>query len=300
MKFSKPAIDLEAQIALLRSRGLQIADENGIKHYLRHVGYYRLAGYALPFQVNYNDDGSHQFLHGTTFEDILDVYDFDRKLRLMVMDAVERIEVAFRAVLSQTMSEQHGPHWFMDVANFVPKYRHDKFIDHIKNEIGHDSSRAEMRQTFIKHYYDKYGDPELPPSWMVFEVLSLGTVSTVFKNLTRQNQKPAAKVFGLDGEILASWLHSLSYLRNLAAHHQRLWNRVYTIKPIQAKKYVHPLRDTSRFYAMAVVTEVLLRIVSPQTQWGLRLAELLAQHPKVQPSRLGFPVDWQKDIPWQP
>lgn len=79
-----------------------------------------------------------------------------------------------------------------------------------------------MRQTFIKHYYDKYGDPELPPSWMVFEVLSFGTVSLAFKSLTRQNQKPVAKAFGLDGAVLASWLHALSYLRNLAAHHQRL------------------------------------------------------------------------------
>jgi abortive infection bacteriophage resistance protein len=216
----------------------------------------------------------------------------------MVMDAVERIEVAFRSVLSQTMSEQHGPHWFMEMTHFVPKYSHGNFLDHIKSAIGHDWSRAAMRQTFIKHYYDKYGDPELPPSWMVFEVMSLGTVSSAFKNLMRQNQKPVAKAFGLDGEILASWLHSLSYLRNLAAHHQRLWNRVYTIKPIQAKKYAVALQDTSRFYAMAVVTEVLLRVVSPQTQWGTRLAELLDQHPKVQPSRLGFPVDWQQGMPW--
>jgi hypothetical protein len=69
----------------------------------------------------------------------------------------------------------------------------------IKDDIGHDPSRAPMRQTFIKHYYDKYGDPELPPSWMVFEVLSFGTVSLAFKNLTRQNQKLVAKAFGLDG-----------------------------------------------------------------------------------------------------
>ena len=72
-----------------------------------------------------------------------------------------------------------------------------------------------MRQTFIKHYYDKYGEPALPPSWMVFETLSFGTVSQAFKNLTRQNQKPIAKAFGLDGTVLGSWPHALSYVMSV-------------------------------------------------------------------------------------
>jgi abortive infection bacteriophage resistance protein len=123
MKFAKPATSIDDQIALLKRRGLVIADELRAKHYLRFVGYYRLAGYALPFQVNYNADGSHRFLDGVSFEDILDLYVFDRKLRLAVMDAVERIEVAFRAQFSQTMSEVRGPHGFMDAAHFVPSYK---------------------------------------------------------------------------------------------------------------------------------------------------------------------------------
>lgn len=91
MQFTQPDTSIDDQIALLRSRGLVIADEPRAKHYLRFVGYYRLAGYALPFQVNYNADGLHRFLDGVSFEDILDLYVFDRKLRLAVMDAVERI-----------------------------------------------------------------------------------------------------------------------------------------------------------------------------------------------------------------
>ncbi|MCO5099267.1 MAG: Abi family protein [Rhodocyclaceae bacterium] len=300
MKFTKPAIDIEAQIALLRSRGLTFTDEGRARHYLRYVGYYRLAGYSLPLQVDYNADGSHRFLDGVCFEDILDLCVFDRKLRLAVMDAVERIEVAFRAQFSQTMSELHGSHWFMDAVHFQPRYDHADFIFRIKKDIGHDNAKAAMRQTFIKHYYDRYGEPELPPSWMIFEVLSFGTVSLAFKNLTRQNQKPVAKPFGLAGEVLASWLHALSYLRNLAAHHQRLWNRTYTIKPIQAKRYADELQDTSRFYAQAVMADVLLKVISPDTRWGQRLAELLAEHPKVQARRLGFPDDWRQRPLWHP
>jgi len=298
MKYTKPAIDLDAQIALLRGRGLVISDEARARHYLQFIGYYRLAGYSLPFQINYNADGSHRFLDGVSFDDVLDLYVFDRKLRLAVMDALARIEVAFRAVLSQTMSERHNPNWYMDAGLFVPKYRHDKFLEVLKKDIGDDPSKAAVRQTFIQHYYDKYDDPPLPPSWMVFEVLSFGTVSQVFKNLLRDHQKPIGKTFGLDGTVLASWLHAITYLRNLAAHHQRLWNRAYTIKPIVAKQYAADLTDPSRFYAQAVMIEVLLTVVSPDTRWGERLAALLAEHPKVRADRLGFPADWQRRPLW--
>jgi abortive infection bacteriophage resistance protein len=298
MIFTKKAIDFDAQIALLRSRGLIVPDEARAKHYLRFVGYYRLAGYSLPFQVNYNDDGLHRFLDGVSFDDVLDLYVFDRKLRLAVVDALERIEVAFRAELSQAMSERHGPHWYMNAALFAPKYNHAGFLELVKKDIGHDPAKAAVRQTFIQHYYAKYGDPALPPSWMVFEVLSFGTVSQVFKNLLREHQKAVAKPFGLDGSVLASWLHAITYLRNLSAHHQRLWNRSYTIKPIIAKQFATELTDPSRFYAQAAMIEVLLKVVSPDTHWGDRLAALLADHPKLRADRLGFPVDWQQRTLW--
>lgn len=299
MKFIKPAINIDAQIALLKQRGLKIADDKLARHYLQFVGYYRLAGYALPLQVNYNADGTHRFLDGTTFDDVLDLYVFDRKLRLAIMDAIERIEVAVRALLSQTMSELHGPHWFMEAKHFVPSFQHDKFIKHVKNDIGHDKARAALRQAFIRHYYDKYDDPTLPPSWMIFETLSFGTVSLTFKNLTRKNQRLIAKAFCLDGSVLSSWLHALSYVRNLAAHHQRLWNRVYTIKPIAAKHLATDLQDTTRFYAQAVTIETLLRVVAPENRWAERLADLLTQHPNVRLDRLGFPKEWQQRVAWQ-
>ncbi len=299
MKFDKPAIDGDAQLALLRSRGLQISDEAGARHHLRFIGYYRFSGYSLPFQRNYNADGTHQFLPGASFEQVLDLYTFDRKLRILALDALERIEVAFRSVLSQSMSEQHGPHWYTSPELFVPSYQHDKFIDLLKKDIGDDPARAGMRQTFIQHYYQKYDDPPLPPSWMVFEVLSLGTVSQVFKNLLRSAQKPVARVFGLDGTVLSSWIHAISYLRNLAAHHQRLWNRSFTIKPVIAKQYAGDLADPGRFYAQAVMIEVLLKVVAPDTRWGQRLAALLAQHPSVRADRMGFAADWDERPVWR-
>ncbi len=282
----------------MKSRGLLVPDEAKAAHHLRFIGYYRLAGYALPLQVNYNEDGSHRFLDGTTFDDVLDLYVFDRKLRLSVIGVSERIEVAVRAIISQEMSERCDPHWFIDPAHFHHAFGHARFIEVVKKDICHDPAKAGSRQTYIQHYYDKYGEPDLPPSWMVFEALSFGTVSMVFKNLLREHQKPIAKAFGLDGGVLASWIHAISYLRNLAAHHQRLWNRPYTIKPKVAKLYATDLSDPTRFYAQAVIIEVLLKVVAHETGWPARLARLFDEHPNVPIRRLGFPADWRDRPLW--
>jgi abortive infection bacteriophage resistance protein len=299
MKYQKPSTTVEEQIAIMRNRGLVIDDEIDAKQHLMFIGYFRLAGYALPFQLNYNESGTHTFLPNVRFEDIVDLYTFDRELRLLVIDALERLEVAVRATISQVMSERLGPHWYLLRESFVPSFDHDEFLKHLKNEIGHDHARKSVRQTFIQHYYDKYTDPQSPPSWMIFEVLSLGSVSKVFKNITRENQKPIANVYGLDSSIFSSWLHALSYLRNLAAHHQRLWNRKYTIRPMVAKKVANDLATQDRFYAQAVMIQVLLETIAPTSDWGLNLTELFEKFPSVDIKRMGFPNAWSKRALWQ-
>jgi len=92
MQYTKPPLSIEQQIELLKSRGLEIPDHEQAAHYLYHLNYYRLSGYMLPFQ----EGTEHHFQAGTTFEHVLNLYLFDRKLRLLLMDAIERIEVSVR------------------------------------------------------------------------------------------------------------------------------------------------------------------------------------------------------------
>ena len=292
MKYQKNTVTIREQIALMRERGLIVTDENSVERYLKFTGYFRLAGYALPFQRDYNRDGTHTFLPNVQFSDILDLYNFDRELRLLVIDAIERAEVAVKATIIQLMSEKRGPHWYLRPDSFITSFKFEDFLKHVKTDVGHDNSRVSGRQAYIKHYYEKYSDPELPPSWMVFEVLSLGSVSKIFKNLTRENQKPIAQIYKLDASLFASWLHSLSYLRNLAAHHQRLWNRKYTIKPAVAKKLASELRSQDRFYAQAVVIQFLLETISSESNWKHNLSTLFSRYRSVDINRMGFPVDW--------
>lgn len=232
------------------------------------------------------------------------IYRFDRELRLLVLDAIERIEIALRSVLNNEMSMRHGSHWFMDVRSFSPRFDHARFIADIEAElriaVSGQMPIQPHQEVFINHYYAKYGDPYLPPSWMVMETLSLGVLSRIFTNLDLGNERIAiAQSFATDEFVLRGWFHVLSYVRNLCAHHARLWNRQLVLKFRQvARRHQSFLATTDRFYAVAVVLYDLLQHVAPGTQWHIRLRDLIARHPAVAPGAMGFPANWQQVPFW--
>jgi len=302
--YCKPALTIDQQLDLLAARGLAVPDRDKARHYLHYIGYYRLSGYFLTFQHSTPGTVLHAFKPGVTFKDVLDVYIFDRELRLLVMDAIERIEVAFRACLSNTMSENHGPHWFMNPGHFVPKFKHAELLDKVKRQTYHASvtppRNHPRREAFIHHYYETYCHPDLPPSWMVLEVMSLGTLSTIYASLaSRDMQKSICKLFGINHLVMESWLHTLTYLRNLCAHHARLWNRQFSIKPMVMKAYQRQLGRNATFYAQAAMLYVLMYIIADGSKWQHRLAELLDKHPNVFIGTMGFPERWQEDPFWR-
>ncbi len=157
MRFTKPALPLPDLLAKLQARGLQVSDPARALQDLRFIGYYRLSAYALPFQ-RAKTPGK-PFLPNTTLEDVLGLYRFDRELRLLVNDAIERIEVAVRSVMVCEMSVRHGPHWFMESRHFAPKYG---YINQLLAKVERDTRAS--RETFIIHYRTKYTDPSLPPA----------------------------------------------------------------------------------------------------------------------------------------
>ena len=124
MKFSKPATSIPDQIALLSKRGMIIEDEVAARHYMRFISYYRLRAYWLPFEVPAEEDGDHAFRDGTRFEDVLTLYIFDRELRLLVLDAIERVEIALRAQWAHYMAMTHGPHGYLDQSHYAHIDRH--------------------------------------------------------------------------------------------------------------------------------------------------------------------------------
>ncbi len=304
MKFAKPALTIGQQVAKLQSRGLHVPNLAEAEHYLRYIGYYRLSAYALPLQQGGLADKP--FKPGVRFENILDLYRFDRELRLLVMDGVERIEVAARSVIVNEMSVRHGPHWYMDAVHFnpaSPRFKHHELLNRIDKEFtipaGGRNPVRPHHEVFINHYFNKYSSPYLPPVWMVAETLTLGTWSQIFENLRVTGERKAiAAHFGVDEQILRNWLHALTYLRNLCAHHSRLWNRQTVIKIQIAKKHRAFLKTNDRFYAFAVIIHDLMGHIAPHTAWHQRLDQLLKNHPFADPSAMGFPNQWRAEPFW--
>ncbi|MCD2262695.1 Abi family protein, partial [Dietzia aurantiaca] len=155
----------------LSDRGLHIPEPARAERYLQHIGYYRLSPYTIPFQ---QDGPDHLFSEGTTFDDVLDLYVFDRALRLLVMDALERVEVAVRAAMTDHMSNTYNdPHWYMDAAHFHHRGRHAGLLQIIRStcddrlrgspDSGEDTL---VHRSALEHYLTTYASPELPPSWL--------------------------------------------------------------------------------------------------------------------------------------
>lgn len=282
-------------------RGLIVDDEDKTKHYLHQIGYYRLCGYTLPFQKGGDGNDRHEFKNPIEFSVILDRYVFDRKLRLLLLDAIERIEVSFRASLSNSIAQRHTPHWYQDAALFEPPYDHEAMIRELKRQIVHNAPTPEkvaQRDIHIRHYYDTYYEPDMPPSWMVFETISFGTISRIFEGLYKSETAAICTPLRVNHDTLSSWIHAISYVRNLCAHHKRVWNKTLTIKPAIARKHKEKFQGNSKIYGVMVVIQILLDQVAPDNTWAERLSDLLEEHPNVPLTNMGIPEDWRAKPFW--
>lgn len=298
MEYNKPPVSISDQISKLKRRGLHIADEALAKRYLSNISYYRLRAYTYPYQDN--TSANHPFVEKVSFEDILDLYTFDRKLRLLVFDAVEKIEIALRTQIIYQWSMKYGSHWHLDQNLYKDRMKFIKHLGSLQKEI-HRSN-----ETFIKHYGEKYSTPTDPPCWMSLEVTSMGLLSLIFQNLKSCPEKKAVTHhFGLFGNnVLENWMHNFCNIRNICAHHGRLWNRRISI-PISiprrtkadfiANDKVYPYKLYASLCAMVYV----IGRIAPESAFKINLLELLKSCPKKQFKEMGFPEDWKQENFWQ-
>ena len=292
-RFEKPALSYAAQVERLQQRGMLIDDPAHAAFYLQHLNYYRLGAYWLPFEA---DHGSHRFQTGTRFSQVLALYVFDRELRLLVLDAIERIEISVRSQWAYQMAHRYGPHGYLDrtLARRPDQWERDKA------QVTEEVQRS--KEIFIQHLVNTYQEP-LPPVWAACEVLSLGLLSRLFGNLKPMPVRRAiAEVYGIDEKVLASWLHHLTHVRNVCAHHSRLWNREFTITAMQPKHKPRGLAaqwapGSRKLYNSLVVLLHCMDVVAPLHHWRGRLCSLLAQD-GVDLGAMGFPAGWERMPIW--
>ncbi|MBY3043712.1 Abi family protein [Rhizobium leguminosarum] len=299
MRFTKPAVSIDDQINLLKQRGMDVPDLHHARHCLQHISYYRMRAYWLPFEEQAPTAGDHKLRAGTSLDDVLGLYVFDRRLRLLVMDAIERIEVSLRGCWAHHLAMKYGPHGYLDPTIYDRPDRYAKAFTSLIEEIDR------SKDTFIVHYKGKYSDPEHPPIWMTAEVISLGQLSKWLGNLKlRADRQAIGKAYDLDEKILVSLAHHLTYVRNICAHHGRLWNKQFTVtmtipnSPSALKLSMNPA-SPRRIYNTLAMLDYLMNIVAPGTQWPQQLVELIDSCSLGDPVAMGFPHNWKELPRWK-
>jgi abortive infection bacteriophage resistance protein len=288
MKYTKPHLPYEDQVDLLIRRGLNCPDRDCALLWLKRIGYYRLSAYFIPFK----DAGTGDFRSGTAFDQIIDLYKFDSDLRLLVLEALDSIEINVRAVITYHMAKDLSVFGYADPANFAPAFNHADFLKILRREEGRST------EVFIGHYRAKYTSETELPVWMATELISFGALSRMYEHLRKGLRKKIAREFNLPQSVFVSWLHSLTAVRNVCAHHSRLWNRELAVKPELPAAWKTSGIGNERFYAIALIIQTLLTELLPDSQWGERLKALFNAHPTVNLRAMQFPTDWQTLPPW--
>lgn len=293
--YRKPALSYQDQLNQLKNRGLTVQNEVKALHLLEQVSYYRLSGYWFPLLDNKQ---THRFKSGATFETAFRLYCFDRELRKLILAELEKIEVAVRARMIYVLSHRFGPFWFTDQTLFSSGIEHAKILSSLTTE--YDRSHEQ----FIKAFRQKYSD-SFPPSWMLFEITSFGSLSILYKHLTPVYEKrQIANFFGLDDQTFGSWLHCIVYLRNVCAHHSRLWNREMRIQPRipsnPKKQWLvnRPALNNRTYFALSMIL-FLLNTVNPKHRFLQKLTDLFSQYPEVDKNAMGFEAGWENEPLWQ-
>jgi abortive infection bacteriophage resistance protein len=306
----------------MQSRGVVVTDVAKASDYLGRIGYYRLSGYSYPFRISRPSTDAQglpivvfldDFIPGTNFSTIIDLYVFDKKLRMIMLDAIERIEVGLRVAMATVLGAR-DPLGYMSPTqlhgNFAKKHNwrgrsdHSEWLDRFNECVKR--SNAE----FIDHFHTKYAGSHLP-IWIAIEVWDFGLMSRFLAGMTYADQRALALKFGIPRpELLVSWVRAINSVRNACAHHSRLWNASVTDNPKPAKAFEVPLlghvandiNAHTRLYYVAAVLQYLMRTINPSSTWKVRLKQDLATLPDIHPitkTSMGFPADWDTQPLWQ-
>lgn len=327
-EYAKPWLPVGEQIKKLASRGVEVGDYYACERLLCAVGYYRLTGYLYPFRESemfFDDQGRerrrilNQYQSGTSIAAASALIDFDRRLRMLVLDGVERIEVSLRTqvghVLGRSSAFAH-----LDPGLFVNSFTDAPVESSFENPLPskHDEWIARMRdrqdgsdEAFVAHFRKKYDDQM--PIWALTEIMEMGHLARLFGGLNSSIATEIASEYGAPSKkTMASWIASLNYVRNVAAHHARLFNRKLVVAPSRPKLGQVPLLDHLRdeesakqvfgLYNALAIMAYLLRSIDSQSGWPAKVTELIGafpESPNLSVRSIGVPDGWQRLQLWQ-
>jgi abortive infection bacteriophage resistance protein len=281
----KPPTTYNQQLEKLRSRGCQISDVPSCEKILSRINYYRFSAYFLPFK---KADGN--YLPGTNFNAVYQIYEFDRKLRNLLFAAIEEVEIYLRARFAYYHAHKYGALGYMDAVNYNNRHCHVRFEALIEAEI-----RNNHKVLFVRHHVNNYEGRF--PVWVAVELFTFGMLSYFYGDLPASDQKLIAKTsFGTIPKNLISWLRCCTDLRNICAHYGRLYFRLFTAVPAN----IPGLEKTAERRLFGAV--LALKALYPDIdKWNTEICPALCSLIKsysyvIQPDHIGFPADWSSKI----
>lgn len=319
LPYQKPYKSFDEQVSLLESRGIEIGDRQEAAYHLQRLGYYRLSAYWYPFRqraeshVEGVDTPANSVVDGVVFMDIVAICDFDSRLRNVLLQAIEAVEVAIRVALAYELGK-YGPLGYLDKDNLGPGCDNTSLIDPAHTDFAmflH--KQAEMvdksKEDFARHFRDVYGG--VVPVWVAIELWDFGTLSRFYQFLTASDRSDVAARFGLSsGKKLANWLECLNDLRNVCAHHSRLNRRHFPKNPSFPRSRTFPQfahlralsdRELHRLYPLICVLMYLLDQSTPSDACRARVTELIGTVNDVNGLKLAdfaIPDFWQREPLW--
>jgi len=292
--YAKEPLSFEKQADRLIQRGL-MAKRSELIRRLEAVSYYRLSGYLYPFR----EANSDAFKAGTTLELVWNRYCFDRRLRVLILDAIERVEVSLRTKVVYYFSHKYGPFGYLDEAN-LPKLKVNEYLEW-RTGLYEETKRS--KEVFRQHFFKKYTAHQNLPLWMAAELMTMGSLLTFFRGVEPGLKRKVGEVYGLVDEVIFSWLRSLNGARNTCAHHARFWNRELGYPPQLPKNDPDWQGDhkppQNRCGIILLICRHMLQRTSPTSRWHQRVEALFDEYPEIPTTLMGLPSDWKQHPVWQ-
>lgn len=291
------------------------------------MGYCRLSAYLHPFRLrNTNGEVEKDFIPGTTLDKVWKLYLFDRKLRFMMLDAIERIEVALLSLIAYHHTETHSPFAYADSAYF-PKWK--GYLQSLERVRLHRNKRGDIILTgneSADRFFSAYGHlHEYLPLWIAVGEMEFGTIVYFYAHSEKSIRKSIAAEWSVDTATLSTWLTSLRVLRNACAHHARIWNKSFLTTPrmhntpnlpwnavyyTKAGKWVRPvggmlgkcslLQAQANLAPLLFICRFLLKKVAPTSRWYIRMQQFLldSQAQGIPLAKIGLPEHWEQHPLW--
>ena len=289
----------DEQLQLLKDRNLIISNDTYALAKLQHINYYRLSAYFLPFQYPKKSENKNKFLPNTTFEDIINLYYFDTDLRKIIFEAIEIIEIYLRTQISYYHSKNYGAFGYLNIDSL--RVNKQTTFDELQQDILKEKNRS--KEVFIKHLKNKYNTTDLP-IWCVVEIISFGSLSKLFMLLQEDEQNNViSSMGGINKVVFFKWFKALSSIRNICAHHSRLWNRTLGVSfevPRNNDKFEQFSQSKNKiFFALSVMVYILNSIDENEFDFKNKVKQLFLKYPNINKKAMGFIDDWEDLEIWK-